>query len=275
MHDMQLNVTIGDEGATFRAALEDPLDISIPVRFDGPQLAVFGGHPARRKVFETQGFTGDVRRGGSCNCEIYSFSPHLNGTHTECVGHITGERISVQDASTENLVAATLVTLQPVAATTTGDSYTPRLRPNDMIIGKKAVAAALDAADPLFSGALVIRTLPNGPEKSSRDYAAQPAPFFSADAMKEVAERGVRHLLVDIPSLDRADDEGRLTCHRIFWGVAAGETSVPHPSAKTVTELIYVPEDIADGPYLLNLQVAAFMADAAPSRPVLYKVTRI
>jgi hypothetical protein len=38
----------------------------------------------------------------------------------------------------------------------------------------------------------------------------------------------------------------------------------------TITELIYVPAEVNDGLYLLNLQVAPFVADAAPSRPVLY-----
>jgi kynurenine formamidase len=273
---MQINVTIGDDATGFyHAALEKPLDISIPVRFDDAQLAAFGGRPARREAYTTGSFIGDVRQGGSCNCEIYSFSPHLNGTHTEGVGHITGERHAVHDIATENLVAATLATVQPVPALSTQDAYTPRLQPDDMVISKEAVAQALDAANPLFAGALVIRTLPNTPEKSRRDYGAEPPAFFTADAMREIVSRGVRHLLVDLPSIDRADDEGRLTCHRLFWDVPAGETSVKKPSAKTVTELIYVPEDVADGSYLLNLQIAAFQADAAPSRPVLYKVIRL
>jgi hypothetical protein len=41
---------------------------------------------------------------------------------------------------------------------------------------------------------------------------------------------------------------------------------------RTVTELIYAPDPIPDGHYLLNLQVAPLLADAAPSRPVLYPV---
>ncbi|MCZ6716111.1 MAG: cyclase family protein, partial [Gammaproteobacteria bacterium] len=35
---------------------------------------------------------------------------------------------------------------------------------------------------------------------------------------------------------------------------------------------IYVDNDIADGFYLLNLQVPPFVADAAPSRPRLYSL---
>jgi hypothetical protein len=75
-----------------------------------------------------------------------------------------------------------------------------------------------------------------------------------------------------MPSIDRLDDEGKLTNHRLFWDVPRGSTNVERPSAKTVTELVYVPDAVPDGSYVLNLQVAAFTADAAPSGPVLYRV---
>ena len=34
--------------------------------------------------------------------------------------------------------------------------------------------------------------------------------------------------------------------------------------------MIYVPDEVLDGDYLLELQVPHFINDAAPSRPVLY-----
>jgi len=37
----------------------------------------------------------------------------------------------------------------------------------------------------------------------------------------------------------------------------------------TITELIYVPNEVLDGAYLLNLQIAPFESDASPSRPLL------
>jgi arylformamidase len=77
--------------------------------------------------------------------------------------------------------------------------------------------------------------------------------------------------VVDLPSIDRANDEGRLTGHRIFWGLPAGGrlASAATRSDATITELAYIANEIPDGPYLLNLQVAPFVADAAPSRPIL------
>lgn len=86
--------------------------------------------------------------------------------------------------------------------------------------------------------------------------------------------RDIEHLLVDLPSIDRTHDEGRLSAHRIFWGLPAGSTrytQAQRPRA-SVTELIFVPDSIADGRYLLDLQIAPFLSDAAPSRPVLYRL---
>jgi hypothetical protein len=83
--------------------------------------------------------------------------------------------------------------------------------------------------------------------------------------MAAIARRGVRHLLVDFPSIDRMHDGGRLANHRTFWNAAGAADT-----GRTVTEMIFAANDIADGCYLLNLQIPAFASDAAPSRPVIY-----
>jgi kynurenine formamidase len=237
---MRVTVNISD----YRADLNKPIDISIPVSFGKKQLSAFGGAPARRKAYKAGSFVGDVRLGGSCNCEVYEFSPHLNGTHTECVGHITKERMSVQEAAQESLLAATLLTVKP----------------KNGVITKSMLRL-----DENFLDALVIRTLPNDKGKSTRDYSKSEPPYFAPEAMKYIASLGVRHLLVDFPSVDKADD-AKLVNHRIFWRKNARK--------KTITELIYVPDGVKDGRYLLNLQVAAFEGDAAPSRPILYGVKK-
>jgi hypothetical protein len=90
--------------------------------------------------------------------------------------------------------------------------------------------------------------------------------------MKWIVEQGIRSLIVDLPSLDRADDGGRLEAHRIYWGLEPFDrrsTDARRPDA-LVTELAYIPDEVPDGLYLLDLQVAAFASDAAPSRPVIY-----
>ena len=76
---------------------------------------------------------------------------------------------------------------------------------------------------------------------------------------------GVKHLLIDLPSVDKEKDEGALKAHKAFWDVN-GKTR----KDCTITEFIYVPNKIADGTYFLNLQIAPFENDATPSKPVLY-----
>jgi hypothetical protein len=91
--------------------------------------------------------------------------------------------------------------------------------------------------------------------------------------MEFIVRREVKHLLVDLPSIDRLFDEGKLSNHRIFWDVSpeAYETSPKTRHNSTITELIYAPSEIKDGAFVLNLQLAPFAADAAPSRPVIFK----
>jgi hypothetical protein len=44
---------------------------------------------------------------------------------------------------------------------------------------------------------------------------------------------------------------------------------------KTITEMIFVPDEVHDGIYLANIQIPQFMADAAPSRILLFELTYV
>ena len=101
-----------------------------------------------------------------------------------------------------------------------------------------------------------------------------PPAFFTIDAMKYVVGIGVKHLLVDIPSVDRLFDDGILSAHNLFWETNAKPLN-DNSRSKTSTEMIYVPNEIEDGNYLLNLQIAPFFSDAAPSRPIIYKINEL
>ena len=92
--------------------------------------------------------------------------------------------------------------------------------------------------------------------------------------MHWIVERNVTSLVVDLPSLDRADDGGELAAHRQYWGLppASQDPREAGRGAALVTELAWVDQRIADGLYLLDLHVPSFASDAAPSRPVLYPV---
>jgi kynurenine formamidase len=272
---LEVTLTIGSN--KFDVDLSHPIDISIPVNFGAPQLLVFHAPHATSEPYTDAGFVGSVARGGSCNCEIHTLIPHTSGTHTECVGHISNSRLSIYDTLKASLFAATLVTVTPQKQQAGSEEYPYLLEPSDLLLTLDSLKHAVNQAQTGFLQAVIIRTLPNSADKITRNYDETRAPFFSTAAMKFLVERNIRHLLVDIPSVDRLNDGGRLTNHRIFWNVPEGSTHVERQTAstKTITELIYVPDTVADGPYLLNLQPAPFIADAAPSRPTLYKVRAI
>jgi hypothetical protein len=96
-------------------------------------------------------------------------------------------------------------------------------------------------------------------------------PTYLESALGEfLASQNVKHLLVDLPSVDREEDGGALATHHAFW-------QYPQNTRldATISELIFVNNEIADGFYLLNLQIASFESDASPSKPVLYKLTEL
>src|SRR5918993_3783520 len=88
-------------------------DLSIPLRFNGPQPNAWGVERGHSRPVVAGEMIGDTRRGGSVNFEQYTFIPHCSGTHTECVGHITHERISIRDCLQDVIVSAMLVTVEP------------------------------------------------------------------------------------------------------------------------------------------------------------------
>ena len=269
---MLVKFTIGDKD--YLADLTDHADISIPLIFNGDQPNTYDVPGAEAVAYEHEGFIGDVRRGGGCNFEKYTLITHCNGTHTECVGHISYERIPVNEVLSDLLIPATLVTVQPVKAGDTEDRYIPEKNDEDLLITRISLEEALAGGESGFTRALVIRTLPNEDSKKSRRYMEKMPAFFSLDAMEFISELGVEHLLTDLPSVDRTFDEGKLNAHHIFWNVEKGSSDIDRydHSMKTITEMIYVPDEVEDGEYLLSIQIPDFKADAAPSRVFLYKI---
>lgn len=258
----------------FDADISRPIHISIPLDFHGSQANAYNVQRATAEALRTDAMIGDTRLGGSCNFEVYTLVPHCNGTHTECIGHLTDERVSIHETLRDTLIPATLVSVTPVPATMCDESYIPEERSSDFLLTAASLQRVIEDTPISFLSALIIRTMPNGPDKKFRDWDAHPAPFFSLEAMRLIAVSGIRHLLTDVPSLDRASDEGKLSAHRCYWALPAEGHALPDTARRdrTVTELVYVPDSVPDGLYLLNLQIANFTADAAPSRPVLFPI---
>jgi kynurenine formamidase len=254
-----MQIAFMNRGMGWMADLSRPIDISLPVRFAGQRLKAFGASPASAAPYKAGDFVGSVAQGGSCNCDVVSFSPHLHGTHTECIGHIIGKPLHIADILQDSFMLAKLVSVAPADAATCGETCGPAMREGDTVITR----AGLEGKIPAECSALALRTLPNDDGKKIRDYdAAGGWAYFTQEAMRYIAECDVKHLLVDTPSVDRGDDAGHLATHHIFW----------EDNTRTITEFIYVPNYIEDGMYLLNLQIGAVASDAVPSRPLLFRL---
>ncbi len=195
---------------------------------------------------------GRVSEGGSVNFNNIFFNPHAHGTHTECFGHISKEFHSVNDSLKTFFFLAEVITVRP-----------DRIG-GDQVIPEESISKALNGSTPQ---AIVIRTLPNLITKKTKHWSNTNWPYLHENAAIFLRKIGVKHLLIDLPSVDREQDEGKLLAHRAFWEYPKN----PRIDC-TITEMIYVPEFIEDGSYLLNLQMASFGNDASPSKPVLYKI---
>jgi arylformamidase len=260
-----------------RVDLARPHCIAIELHFDGRQPRWLETAPAGSAPLPLADFSGAVSQGASCNCNTLRLTPHGDGTHTECVGHLTTEPLDAQQIAPRSLLPAVLLSVATSLATTTQESSDPAPVAGDQLITRRALEQGWPAKLPFVPTALVLRTLPNDSSKCTRDYRHQPAAFLSRDAAQWLVEHGIEHLVLDVPSADRAEDGGRLCAHRIFFGLPPGSSRLADARRAqcTITELAYIDDGIADGPYLLMLQLPAWSGDALPSRPLLYAVAEI
>ncbi|RXM49449.1 cyclase family protein [Flavobacterium sp. YO12] len=242
----------------YQIDLSKPIDISIPLtNTDENPIAWYIEKPVIEPVIFGD-WIGKVSEGkSSTNFNNIFFNPHGHGTHTECLGHITNDFYSINQSLKQFFFFAKLITIEPDKI---GDDY---------VITKEHISTSLNVT----IEALIIRTLPNQKEKKSRKYSNTNPPYLSEEAAVFIRESEIQHLLIDLPSVDKEHDEGKLLAHKAFWNVK--DTVNLNSDARlnaTITEMIYVPDEIEDGDYILNLQIASFENDASPSKPILYKI---
>ncbi|WP_243473780.1 cyclase family protein [Winogradskyella sp. MH6] len=244
--------TIEYNSRKLKIDLTQPLDISIPISNGASNVnAWYIGPPKiEPEVFDEDIIS--VENGASVNFNTITFNPHSHGTHTETVGHIVKEKCSINKCLKTFFFLAEVVTVAP------------EKRGEDYVISAKQLQFALGNKK---REALVVRTMPNTSDKKTRQYSNTNWTYFEEDAIKLLVKKGIKHLLVDLPSVDREEDGGELKGHNAFWNTKG----VIRKDA-TITEFIYVSNKIEDGAYILNLQIAPFENDATPSKPVLYKI---
>ena len=238
--------------------LSKPIDISIPLsNTDKNPIAWYIEKPEINPVVFGD-WIGSVEKGASTNFNNIFFNPHGHGTHTECLGHITREFYSINQCLKQFFFTAELISIEPESVN------------DDLIITRRQIEIALNGNAP---EAIVIRTLPNLESKKYKNYSKTNPPYLADEAATFIREMGIQHLLIDLPSVDREKDEGKLLAHNAFWNVK--EVNNLNDDARlncTITEMIYVEDVIHDGSYILNLQIAPFENDASPSKPILFMI---
>ena len=242
----------------FEIDLSKPLDISIPLtNTDANPIAWYIEKPEIEPV-RFGDWIGKVSEGSSTNFNNIFFNPHGHGTHTECLGHITRDFYSINQCLKQFFFLAELISIEL------------ENRNGDKIITKEQIEKALNGKTP---EAIIIRTLPNLDSKKHKNYSKTNPPYLLEEAAKFIREIEIKHLLIDLPSVDREEDEGRLLAHKAFWNVKDVDNLNADARLNcTITEMIFVNDIIQDGSYILNLQIASFENDASPSKPLLFKI---
>ena len=244
--------TIQYNSRKIKIDLSQPLDISIPLRGDATNVNAWYIDPPKIAPQIMDGDSISVAEGASVNFNTITFNPHAHGTHTETVGHITKDKYSINTLLKQFFFLAEVVTIAPEKL---GEDY---------VISKKQLQFNLGNKK---REAVIIRTLPNTSQKKSRHYSNTNPTYLMQDAALYLRLKGIKHLLIDLPSVDKEQDDGELLAHNTFWNTN-GQLRLD----ATITEFIYVSNKIEDGCYMLNLQIAPFENDATPSKPILYKV---
>lgn len=247
-----MKATIKYQSNTYQIDLSKPLDISIPLKASKSNVNAWYLDGPKIEPVKNGDWVGSLKEGASVNFNNIYFNPHAHGTHTECIGHITKKFHSVNKNLKQFFFTAELIS---VAA----EKYM-----KDTVISKNQMELLLRDKTP---EALVIRTMPNTKEKKKRHYSNTNWTYMTEEAMVFIRSKGIKHLLIDLPSVDRERDGGTLLAHKAFWDFDGKQRL-----DCTITEFIYVSNKIEDGSYLLNLQIAPFENDATPSKPVLYKI---
>jgi arylformamidase len=235
------------------------VDLSIPITNQKDNVNAWHCDPVKIEPVVAEGFIGDVNQGAPVNFRNITINPHGNGTHTECVGHISKENITINQCLNEFHFFGQVISITPQQV------WNNEFKTNDLVITKVAILEKFQPGQD--SKVLIIRTLPNLEEKRTFHYSDTNPAYFEDAAMELINELGIEHLMVDLPSVDREMDLGKLSTHHIFWNYPAKPAF-----HKTISELLYIPTILQDGTYLIHLQIISLESDASPSKILAHKI---
>lgn len=248
---MEATFSIGDK--KYSADLGQGICIGIPLIPNGMNPNCFFAPPPSMTPVKSEDWVGSIKKGSAVNFFNVSFNPHGNGTHTECIAHIVDSTLTVPDLFiSKTHFSAMLISVLP-----------QKLDNGDLVIGQNHTLLLEDLPP---TDALIIRTLPNLLDKKTKLYSGNNPPYLDVSFMRVIREKGYQHLLLDLPSVDRESDGGKLACHKLFWEAESSSVSF-----YSITEMIFVENDVSDGIYLLDFGISGLKMDATPSRPMIYK----
>jgi len=239
------------QNTAYLADLSKPKEIGIAVQRENG-VSSFGIPNANYETYEDGSFIGNKNQGAGCNLETITFTPHGNSTHTECFGHISLDQHFVNDCIEDDYYLALL------------HSFSTKEIGEDSVLDFRN----LNLVELRNFKALIIRVIPNSKDKLHKDYSGVNAPYILTTDMQKIVDSGIEHIVLDLPSVDKEWDNGVLASHHIFWQYPEN----PRTNA-SITEFAYIPNDIEDGQFLLKLNIANFISDAAPSRPIIYPIS--
>jgi arylformamidase len=259
-------------GQKIRAALDRGVSLAIAVEFGAPGPRHFGVPEPSSRPFAVGAFSGSVATGASANCSTLTITPHCQMTHTESVAHLTRESGDAWRVVPRGLLPAVVVSVSPEQARESSESTDPQPWATDTLITRRRLRAAWPMTRMIDPVAAIIRTLPNDTGKRTRDYRDLVPPYLTREAVEWLVEKRIEHLVLDVPSLDRTHDAGHMVGHRLFFGLPPGSTARGDAarSRATITELAFIPDEVADGPCVLSLAVPAIGGEAVPSQPIVY-----
>ena len=252
---------VQSQGKSWQANLNKGVDLSLAIGANPKSASAWYVNPASITPIKGKGFIGSVAAGGSVNFRDITFNPHGNGTHTECLGHVTPKVHDVNKLIRDHHLIAEVKTFKAKKEESSFEAGTF----DDVIHLNNENCPFQQGTE-----ALILRTLPNSRDKRFKQYSNSNPPYLSSSSGAYLNACGIKHLLLDLPSVDRELDGGQLINHHAFWGLPEN----PRYDA-SITEFIYVPSEALDGLYYLNLQIAPFENDAAPSRPIIYPLVEI
>lgn len=261
--------TVGEGAEALRFDLSQPIDLTTPVVPGGAQPDAFGLPRATATPFRAGTFVGDTRQGGPVNCAVLTVAPHGNGTHAESAAHVSHAAPPVDATVSIDHLVATIVTVPLRRLGDTPDAALAADRDDELVLARDDIDRAV-ARHGGFRDALVVRH-DGRSALERRAWSELSPPYPTDDAMDLLAASSLRMLALDVPSVDRAVDAGRLRNHRVWWGLPGeGHDAVPLRPERLIVEMAALPDHLDDGVYLLGVAVPHIALDALPARVVVW-----